>query len=972
MRRFASAFRGTSAYQPQPHVVAVLGGCRRCSFSGNPSDDSGQGDAPALTKKRTVSRPRRIVPTDDDDMLHNDIDALLDEGPSNASSKWGAAQQRSGISTTIEPLMMRRMTPAEERRMRERGEDDDEEIEGGDDSETSAVEHTVSSDGRRRAPGGLAGHSTPRDPLLHDDEAGAVDGALRDPLLGGEAEQHPSEGQESADAASMLPGRPPETLAEYLGVYASALDPSINRCASMPMELVVEHTVAYMRATVNSKVVSAAEESLLFPVLFHNMHMLSADALLDIVESHWARSTLVRHGTLFKDAARDRIGSLAAELTPAQVLRTILVMGMSAGRRKRDLEFFQVFGRLFTVYVNEYKDPNDLVRVLTAFARAKIVPPPSFLAMVGRRLPVLCKTIPLEPLPCYRVMINLFKMGYDQMNVYRFLADRIFDHMDEKIKAEKKRVRVALKKEELSRSLSSSSNGNDASATTGNVLAKPAMGDENLVGGDASASPSSAAAAAAKTEIPKKAPSKGVPDAAIFASWLSNVSSANQQQLHAGSSAVGPDMQRHHPTEVIFSQGLATQKFFLYVTGLKPVHFTKLLLVLARFGAPHQQYLRPLIDPIITPAIPHLNPPTFARLLRVVAIFKSTDTSIITPLVQQLIALGPHRVLVQDVFEMLKILASPDTAIPPNFPKFVAMCAELFADFARLRASDMCTVASDLLRIQLKEDVDLETMEPLGILLDGFAERLMFLMELGVLSLTHAEVYVELCEKMHHPDREGKVALLKARRREINQGATSEGEDGEEDAPLTDVDASLPVNNGDEKYYSRLDVDVRETFHKVQIVNNWNTYGNFRPLPGVLQVDFRKALANVSAECILETAHLFDQAYPSKLILPVRRLMSRALLAKFDAEGEEIFRDDNTIEMRQNPEMLFTRSALKKFSNMLQVTPLERVRKDPRVWTMVRVKASKLRMTDVVERAETHLSGIVQKHALDAAPRTSP
>lgn len=786
-------------------------------------------------------KPAKRRAANDDDMdAHVDDLLLQDDKLFNLSR-----------AAVVEPVVMRRMSDAEERR------------------------------------------------LEHTDNTADDDGGGEEPPK--EAEPAGCDEELNTTAAAETSGG---ALSSYLAEYKDYLNLSYNRCVDMPIREVVDRCLLYLRATENPATVSAREEACLFPVLVQRLDELSVGSLLDIVECHWARSTLVRHGTFFKDLARDAVAAKAATLTPEEILRTIIVMGMSAGRRKRDLEFFQVMGRLLIIHINAFKDPNELVRIMTAFARAKIVPPPAFLAMIGRRLPVLCKAKSLAPLPCYRALINLFKMGHDQMNAFRFLADRIYDAIDENIKLEKKRKRL----EELQAQQPQQS---------------PASSDE----------PHSAATKQTTTDEHSSTLTATTP-----------------------TPVVTPLM-----TDLLSEMTITTvvQRRFLLITGLKPVHVTKLLLILAKFGAPYQQYLRPLSQTLLIPSLPHLSPPTFTRLLRVILVFRCPDAPIIEAAIEQLVTLGSAKALHTDVLVMLRILSLTEVPMVANFDKFVALCAEMFADQGRLRATEMVAVAADLLKIQKKEDVPLESVEALCGLMDKFAERMTFLIHLGVLSLSHAEALEDLCNLMHHPDTNGRIAELRAVRRRIN------AQEDEEAVGITSGDDGPMSHTGDDKYYMALDIDVRDTFHKISVVSFWNTFGGFRPVPGVLQVDFRQALTEVNCEVILEAVHLFDQAYPGRLSLPCKRILNRSLLAKFTDDGEEIVvPETNTIELRKAKEVLFTRDSLQKFCNMLLVTSLDRVRKDPRVWTFVHDKAVRLRLDKVVSVADAQLRSIVLSAAV--------
>jgi len=203
-----------------------------------------------------------------------------------------------------------------------------------------------------------------------------------------------------------------------------------------PLDDVIEAAMTYNRATTNPNLINPDIEDALFPILLVRFDEFTITPLLDLVETPWCHSCNVRYGRTLKDMVRDRIATNPSALTSPEVLRAFITMGMSAGRRKRDLAFFQLLGTMFVQHVNSYKDPNDIVRVLTACARAKIVPPDSFLALCGRRLPVLSKKQPLRPLACYCAFVNMQKFGHENLNPFRFLADRVFEGISAHLKAE--------------------------------------------------------------------------------------------------------------------------------------------------------------------------------------------------------------------------------------------------------------------------------------------------------------------------------------------------------------------------------------------------------------------------------------------------------------------------------------------------------------------------------------------------------
>ncbi|KAH9600991.1 hypothetical protein LSM04_005734 [Trypanosoma melophagium] len=701
---------------------------------------------------------------------------------------------------------------------------------------------------------------------------------------------------------------------------------------TVKIEELVEMMVLYLRATENKRLVSAEEEHVIFPVIMDRLNELHVQQMLDIVECHWARSTLVRYGIKFKDMVRDRIAVIATaaakgasqnsgsvkdpesdqyndntnnededaddgavyihevkkntldpillkandEMNADGVLRCIIVMGMSAGRRKRDLQFFQALGIFLVHHINRYKDPQDLVRVLTAFARAKIIPPKGFLALLGRRFAVLNKRKPLGALPSYRALVNLYRMGHDQMNSFKFLANCIYETIEANIKSEKKQERLVelQRKKEADNQLHSTTSTTNSNTNTTDTVS---------------------------TTIEKKSA-----NAAVI------IGDLDPQLLVV----------------------VRARERFKRLTELKPSMFTKLLLVLARFGAPHQQYLRPTIKPLIIPMLGSFPPPSFSRLLRAVRLFKTTDLEIIDPVINYVVDdIGATTVLSEDVLELLRIISPPDVPVPHNLTKLITLCEQVYSNQCGfqsrpIRPSEMCAVAAVLLQIQRKDEVPLEALDPLTRLMENFALRLRELMQLHVVSLTHVDIFTDICRQQQHPDNSGNIAELSKARRDVSR------------------------EEGDDEYYSHLDIDVRETFHKILLVNDYNTYGQYRPTPGVLQVDFKQALTEVSAFDVLEATHLFAQAFPHALQPTVERHLSRSILAKLGNSGEEVITAEHTVVLRPPRELLLTKGDLLKFVELLQLTPLKRVKTSTIVWHFVEEKAKRLKMMEVLKTAQ--------------------
>eukprot|EP00743_Colponemidia_sp_Colp-15_P017294 GILK01021345.1.p1 GENE.GILK01021345.1~~GILK01021345.1.p1 ORF type:complete len:328 (-),score=46.82 GILK01021345.1:31-1014(-) len=283
-----------------------------------------------------------------------------------------------------------------------------------------------------------------------------------------------------------------------------------------------------------------------------------------------------------------------------------------------------------------------------------------------------------------------------------------------------------------------------------------------------------------------------------------------------------------------------------------------------------------------------------------------------------------------DVLEILRALAHPDAPVPSNTEAFMMLSYSIYTDEARLRARDMCLVASDLLLFSKKEDVTVPALETMMKLVEVFAKRMTYLMDIGVLSLTHSEILEDISRQLKHKDESGAIAAMREKRREVNK-------------------------MGDDEYYMLIDIDVRETYFKIQLVDNFNTYGPWRPIPGLLQVDFKQALTSVRVDFILEAVHLYEQSYPEQLRITVKRLLSKAILMKMSDEGEEVV-VEGEIVMRPNAPIGFSAATVKKFANMLKVTPLKRVRRSPITWKFLLEKAIAVSDEDVIKLCNESLA----------------
>jgi len=412
--------------------------------------------------------------------------------------------------------------------------------------------------------------------------------------------------------------------------------------------------------------------------------------------------------------------------------------------------------------------------------------------------------------------------------------------------------------------------------------------------------------------------------------------------------------------QVVFTLDTVAAKMrFMSIVDLKPSHLTKLLFILAILGAPFQQYLRPLVAPVLVPYMEHFPPPSFTRLIRATRAFKATDRSLLDAIITRVVksttrppdAKGGSSnnggsvvtvpMVLSDWTETLRTLCNPDCPLPSKHREFLdAFMAVCLVDL-RLRPGDMCSISGDLGRLLAEKDLELDAdyLQQLkgtyAKVLESFAERLNVMLKVGILSLTHADIFDECCRKYcKSAETLGPVTELRETRKRINA-------DG----------------GGDDEYLEQIPVDVRDVYHKILTLNNWNTYGAYKPLPGLFQVDFKQALTGVGPDVILHAVHLFEQCYPGQLLPVLDRLLSRAIAAKLNEEGEEVVSEDGREwVLRSRQAILFSKEGLQRFANMLVSTPLAGVRQNPMCWELVRLKAQRLGMSKVEAVASQKLA----------------
>lgn len=319
----------------------------------------------------------------------------------------------------------------------------------------------------------------------------------------------------------------------------------------------------------------------------------------------------------------------------------------------------------------------------------------------------------------------------------------------------------------------------------------------------------------------------------------------------------------------------------LHLSKLRPQSFMKFLWVLGHRRAPKQQYLKPLINDVLLPVLPHLTPPALTRFLRAIRLFAPEEKVLLQGIFDHLVKLGPERAMLCDILEMLRSLANPTTETRVlgslNIAPFLQLVKEAVRDDSRLRPKDMMMVSHDVMHIYRKLDLTDYTsagdeepvvhlsedakrgLQELADLIEHFAGRMTFLLELGVLAIPHADLMLDLCTRIKAKDTTGSIAGL----RDATRRVTADGE---------------------EAYFEMIDIDVREIFFRTQVVNSWETFENYRPLPALLIQDYKACLDHMRCDYIVEAVHLYNQAYPSKLNRPIRRVLSRFIITKLDYE----------------------------------------------------------------------------------------
>ena len=266
---------------------------------------------------------------------------------------------------------------------------------------------------------------------------------------------------------------------------------------------------------------------------------------------------------------------------------------------------------------------------------------------------------------------------------------------------------------------------------------------------------------------------------------------------------------------------------------------------------------------------------------------------------------------------------------PFNPHPFFQLCCDVLSHPSKLRAKEMIAVGTDLVlihkRIPLSSHVSLK---PLLLLMQIFCERMTYLIALGVLSLTHADIMLELCETLQIPEDDNHVFNLKEARREANK-------------------------DEDNVYYTQVDIDVRDIFFKTQIINNLTTYQSFKPIPSSIFIEYRTLLEEQRADYILEAIHLYNQAYPDSLKTALRRNLSNAIIGKFSPDKMEYVVEKGQRVTKPVRPIPFTITSLTKLINLIDASPLKKMKKSPITWAFLERASERLQhppLNKLIER----------------------
>jgi hypothetical protein len=179
----------------------------------------------------------------------------------------------------------------------------------------------------------------------------------------------------------------------------------------------------------------------------------------------------------------------------------------------------------------------------------------------------------------------------------------------------------------------------------------------------------------------------------------------------------------------------------------------------------------------------------------------------------------------------------------------------------------------------------------------------------------------------------------------------------------------------------------------LQFVNSQMTHRGFRPLGALAMQQFKAMLDYMRADDLLEAVHLYDQAYPRALSVPVRRVVGAFIVDKLALEVEVLTAKrappppppaPQVVPLRQLDEsstvdghrrvyvpydvtspkyspLLFKPATLAKFANMVLATPLQRVQRSRATWEFLSLKARQFQSDELKGVVEERLAILQQE-----------
>ena len=462
------------------------------------------------------------------------------------------------------------------------------------------------------------------------------------------------------------------------------IDPCLQK---LPINELVSLLEMYLHTTKCGSFVSAYEEAKLFGTLYHRIDEVEIAPLLLLSDLVWNPTIYARYSKRHNEILKNRLLQEGPHLTGEQVCNAIITLGMSSSFHK-DLEIFQALGNWLVQSINTIKDTSLLVNVLSAFNKAAILPPETFVGVIGRRFPVLNKHQALLPSEAYNAFSNIFKMQYPMMNPYRFLADILIRNVLASSNSTKKfaeEMYAISKTSQAPNESSRSDSVNVTSETVGKVTISSDDGtlvdiSDNIVVEDDIPEPADPERSQRdkpcideygqvtwpiipvykSQSLLEKERNKRTEQERISLENLkdktSKIEYLDKSFSQLSNNTANTSKSNYLKYKSIRKRNRVREQF-IEITQVKPSQFIKMLFVLSRLGAPRQQYLRPFTTHLLMPMIPYFTPPTFSKLICTLRNFGCDDKEFLAAMLNRLVLLGPEQVSIFDLIESLRMIS---------------------------------------------------------------------------------------------------------------------------------------------------------------------------------------------------------------------------------------------------------------------------------------------------------------------------